>query len=787
MIKSASKDHELKRLKALHHLNILDTPNEEGYDTITKAIRELYNVPIALVSLTDADRQWFKSNQGMALNQTDRSVSFTPYAILNNDFFIVPDALKDERFANSPLVTGGPKIRFYASYPLRSKDGYRVGALCILDTKPRYIEQSKLEQLKNFALLIEKEFFEKRRTATHLEEIAKIQEHYIRGTDKSQLFDYILKVLLQTTNSEYGFIGGIKLDKFGHKYLKTYAITNVAWNKETQECYNQNAPSGLVFSNLNTLFGHTINTGELVISNDPKNDPRAGHGMPDGHPKLNAYLGAPIYGQTGLVAMYGIANRPGGYNQEIVNDLRTITNTITAIIESTRNIAIIDNMAKRDPLTPTYNRNYFKTKIEELITRNDTNSSTHENQFCLMMIDFNDFKSINDYYGHLIGDQLLVELIHRLEPLISKDDFISRIGGDEFTILLNNPENIAQAEKLAEKIVQISKEPYIIERKKIYFSVSIGLVFYPNTGKTFGDLMRRADFALYKAKKNPQQYQFYSDELEKLFNYKKTLEKELIAAIEQKQFYLVYQPQIDTKNNTIYGLEVLARWQHPEGKEILPNGFIPVIKKLGMSEAFNFYIVNLVTKQLSQHYSSGSNPKNPSLEKILRISINISPHVQNFSKHLSELIKIISEKQLHPNIQFEFEITEENFMTNDINSEKKLFATLKKLTKANIRLAIDDFGIKHSSISRLVSYDFNTIKIDASFIKKLTLPNANAAKAVISAITYLAKKLNFNVVAEGVETKQQAEILHEIHCYIMQGYYYHKPMSWREVQTLISH
>lgn len=767
---SICRDYERKRLEALHHLKILDTPNEDAYDTITKAVKQMFDVPIALISLTDADRQWFKSNQGMGFSQADRSISFTPHAILKNDFFIVPDAQKDERFAKSPLVTGEPGIRFYASYPLHSKDGYCLGALCIIDTKPRNMTRAKLEQLKNFAQLIEKEFFTKRLVNSHLKEIAKIQELYIRNADKNKLFNYILKVLLESTNSEYGFIGGVQIDNNGNKYLKTYAITNIAWDKETRDFYTLNAPEGLEFTRLDTLFGYTVKTGELVISNNPSSDSRAS-GLPKGHPELKSYLGAPIYGQAGMIAMYGIANRPGGYDMQVVENLKTITNTMTAIIESTRNFAVIDEMAKKDPLTPTYNRHHFRTKIESHIEQ-DTATP-----FCLMMMDFDEFKTINDYYGHLVGDQLLIEFSKRIKPLLEDNDFIARIGGDEFTLVLHHINSSQKAAKFAEKLTKISQKPYLIESKKIFCSISIGVVFYPSTGKTFGDLMRRADFALYRAKTNPQQFQFYSDELEILFNDNKSLEKDLLVSLKEKQFYLIYQPQINIKNNTVYGFETLVRWRHPQGKNISPDVFIPAIRRLGMSEALNIYVVEMLANQLATL---------PEPKIKLRVAANISPHVQNFSEHVSYLIKIINKKQLHKNIKIEFEITEESFMASSMNSPEKLSDILHKLTQSGISLAIDDFGIEHSSISRLVEYKFSTIKIDSSFIQKLNQPTtAITTKAVIGAITYLAKKLKFNVVAEGVETEEQVEILRDINCEIMQGYYYHKPMHWQQAIKLI--
>ena len=231
---------ETERLQALLSLNILDTKPEDTYNSITELVKIFFDVPIVAVSLVDSERQWFKSIQGLDVCETSREVSFCGHAILSNSILVVEDASKDERFHDNPLVTGEPYIRFYAGFPIKSASGYRVGTLCIIDTKPRKIPYKKLKYLQKYASLIEKEFLEKRKSTGYLKEIAKIQEMYISNASNKQLFDYILSFLLRHTGSEYGFIGSILEDlNTGKPYLKTYAITNIAWDKETREFYKK--------------------------------------------------------------------------------------------------------------------------------------------------------------------------------------------------------------------------------------------------------------------------------------------------------------------------------------------------------------------------------------------------------------------------------------------------------------------------------------------------------------------------------------------------------------------
>lgn len=453
---------EQARLEALYALGLLDTVPEERFDRLTRLASQVFNVPIALVSLVDETRQWFKSSQGVSACETGRDISFCGHTILGDDLFIVSNALQDRRFADNPLVTGEPNIRFYAGAPLHSVEGYRLGTLCLIDSQPRTLSPEECSMLRDLAdcverelnLLAEKklnallidserrhktvlqslpdavfvldaagvfldsnehtdllvpreqligerlesvfaeglaqrcrqamahvlqsseaqqfqcelnlvkgvEYFEARvrrlgdneillvlRNITSeladkaalqdsqrmTEVIAAAQSRFIRAQDRRKAFDGLLNDILMLTGSQYGFIGEVLYHSDGAPYLKTYAITNIAWNTDTQAFYEAQAPQGMEFTNLNTLFGAALRTGEPVIANNPCHDPRRG-GLPDGHPALDAFLGLPIYHNEELVAMLGLANRPDGYNQHVIEYLHPLMITLGQLVEAAR-------------------------------------------------------------------------------------------------------------------------------------------------------------------------------------------------------------------------------------------------------------------------------------------------------------------------------------------------------------------------------------------------------------------------------------------------------------------
>lgn len=339
---------EAARQRALEELRLLDTPAEQEFDDITLLASFICEAPIALISLVDKDRQWFKSRVGLDIPETPRNIAFCAHAILGNDIFEVSDAVLDPRFADNPVVTNDPHLRFYAGVPLRTLDQHNVGTLCVIDRKPRQLTEPQRAALKALgrqvmrlvelrkATRVQAGLRHRLEAAARLGDIVRrSQEDFIARGPSNEMFDRLLGEILYFTGSEYGFIGEILFDEKEAPYLKTRAITNIAWNDATRKLYDEHKKTGMIFRNLHTLFGAAMTTGQPVVANHPATDSRRG-GLPSGHPAMDNFLGLPFHYGDKLVGMIGMANRPGGYDDDVLDELAPLATSCAALVHAMR-------------------------------------------------------------------------------------------------------------------------------------------------------------------------------------------------------------------------------------------------------------------------------------------------------------------------------------------------------------------------------------------------------------------------------------------------------------------
>ena len=328
---------EARRLAALHELNLLDSDPEDGFDSITKLAVTLTGAKMAAISLVDRDRQWFKSTVGLGVSETPRSVAFCDHAIRQDATLYVPDARLDDRFKKNPLVVGAPNIRGYAGVPLQVEGGFRVGTLCVINDEPFELDGMTLQHLAVLARVVEEQIktrsqsAEARRANRLLAAIAGIQREFI--TDASSIdraFDHLLAVTLEFTGSTIGFIGEVVEDETG-RYLRTQAYSDLSGGDGP----GKPRPETVEIRDLDTLVGHTVKTGELVIANAPGQDPR-GHCALEAMPSMQAYLGVPLDEKGKVVAMIGIANRAGGYSEALVATCEPLFITAGNLIRARR-------------------------------------------------------------------------------------------------------------------------------------------------------------------------------------------------------------------------------------------------------------------------------------------------------------------------------------------------------------------------------------------------------------------------------------------------------------------
>lgn len=409
-------------------------------------------------------------------------------------------------------------------------------------------------------------------------------------------------------------------------------------------------------------------------------------------------------------------------------------------------------LALNDPLTKLPNRVYLKQELEKRLIE--------EPELCFLFLDLDRFKTINDMYGHTTGDKVIQVVAERLKSVLNESDFIARVGGDEFVILTR--ENV-QVELLCEKIIASLGTPIEIGDEYFKVGASMGVTCSPKDGNSFETLFKNADTAMYEAKKNLQKsYVFYTNSMtEQLLTISK-LDNELKHAIEEDEFVVYYQPQINLHTNQMIGLEALVRWEHPIQGIIPPNNFIPRAEETRLIIPLGLLIFKKSLMQMKkwdeQAFFDGV------------MAINISS-VQIEEENFVEKLEVIRQEIGIGAQRIELEVTESCFM----NNPEQVSKTLQKLENLGYKISIDDFGTGYSSLSYLKQLPLHKLKIDRSFIRDL--PYDTDDQAISKAIIALGKTLELEVLAEGVETEEQKAFLIENKCDSMQGYLFAKPLS----------
>ncbi|WP_187118834.1 sensor domain-containing protein [Bacillus marasmi] len=415
----------------------------------------------------------------------------------------------------------------------------------------------------------------------------------------------------------------------------------------------------------------------------------------------------------------------------------------------------IQFLAYHDYLTGLPNRRMFEKSLEKLI---DTYNVTNE-RFALLYLDLDRFKFVNDTLGHEIGDQLLIKVSERLKMFAGHEN-VFRMGGDEFTILQSNI-GVKDPNAFGIEIIREIEKPFNVHGYDIHISTSVGISIFPDDGDTIKKLLMNSDVALYKAKElgknNVQLFTKGIDSSKNTF----TLENELRKAIQNDEFVLHYQPRVDTLSGDIVGAEALIRWNHPARGLVSPNEFIPQAEQTGLINDISIWVMKNVCKQLKA-WKEKNYPLVP-------ISINLSAKTLMRVNLAQTIIDNLNVYNISPKL-IEIEITEESLM----NNEECAYPTIQQLREMGIKFAIDDFGTGYSSIGYLKRFPVDIIKIDRSFINNFLEDKEDSI--IVQSIILLAKGFNLKIVAEGVETKTQWEVLQALFCHYLQGYLFSKPV-----------
>ncbi|WP_044842597.1 EAL domain-containing protein [Thalassomonas viridans] len=776
---------EAQRLLALQALNILDTPPEERFDRITRIAMQVFNVPFAMVSLVDAKRLWFKSSPGFYLTETARSQSLCAYTILSDEVLMVEDTLLDPRSADKPWVTGEPRLRFYAGIAIKDNRGFNIGTLSILDHKPRKLTPEQINILTELAKVAESEVNAadlSQVTAQLIQSRKQLHQAVTRLRQNEQLNRLRNQVLELIARSEplteilTAIVTGVELEYPG--MLCSILLTDDSSSKLTlgaapslPDFYNA-AIEGIAIGPGIGSCGTCAHTGKRVVVEDIASHP---YWAPYTELAARAQLGScwsePIVDAGGeVLGTFAIYHKeksaPTSRDFYLIEQSAALA---SISIERARANKLIWRQANFDSLTGLTNRNLMR----ELLKTALKNARRNRHRLAVICLDLDHFKAVNDSLGHDIGDKLLIACGERIQGCIRESDTLARLGGDEFLILLPNIAHEAAIEQLAGKILSSLSQPFRLQQELVYVSASLGIALFPDDAADLEQLLKNADQAMYSAKSGGRGcFHYFTSGMQASIQNRIALINDLRKAISNRELTLVYQPIVEIASGKIHKAEALLRWHHPRRGIIAPADFIPLAEESGLIIEIGNWVFEQASLQAAKWRSRYAGN--------FQISINTSPlQYRNNTDSPADWLAWLAEHKIDA-AALTLEITE-NLLMNDYDKVNKRLAQLRR---AGMEISIDDFGTGYSSLSYLKKFHIDYLKIDKSFVQKMSKGSDDLI--ICEAMVVMAGKLGIKVIAEGIETGEQMQLLAAMDCQYGQGYWLAKPLSVGQFEALLS-
>jgi diguanylate cyclase (GGDEF)-like protein/PAS domain S-box-containing protein len=739
---------EIDRLAALKSYNVLDTPPEDVFDDIVKVASTALSAPIALLTLVDADRQWFKAKTGVDIGETDRSISFCAHTVSLNTFFSIPDLTADQRFRNNPFVVNDPNLRFYAGCPITTPEGYSIGAVCVLDTRPRSVETSEIELLTRLSGLamtqlgIRRDGYQRMQFA---EELRDAHEELIQAAIQLETrFAQRTQALRVSENRFRTVVEGLEEAILIINFKRIVQYANVRITDLTGYAPEEivgKAPCAQFLKEANIIDSRL----QLALVQR----------------RISDVWEACIKRKDGSEFWAEIKTKP--YVDENGKSAGMLC-SILDISERKRYQEELTHQAFSDTLTKLPNRVLFLNRLDKSLEAD----RRLRHLTGLLFIDLDNFKIINDSLGHAVGDELLIAVSARLQLLMRPQDTLARLGGDEFVILLDGLHTSVEAAGVAERVSQCLQEAITLRGREVYTTASIGVALSDGTRIDADGLLRQADIAMYRAKSlGKGSYFVFDNSMNEEARERLELETELRLAIANNELRLHYQPIIDMSTGEVVQIEALVRWDHPVRGLLGPNKFITLAEESGLIVPLGLWVLENACFEMTR------------IDKLLLhhtplvICVNLSTRQFYQANMVEEIGQVLRSTGL-PARRLKLEITESLMMDSADSIEK-----LNRLKALGVSLAVDDFGTGYSSMSYLGKFPIDALKIDQSFIAHIG--RTSDARAIIEAMIMVGKALGMRVTCEGIETALQHEHLKNLACDFGQGYHYSRPVAATEL------
>jgi diguanylate cyclase (GGDEF)-like protein/PAS domain S-box-containing protein len=733
---------ERMRLEALDRYKILDTGNEPQFDDIAMLAANICGTPIAVVTMVDDHRLWFKAHIGLDIEETPRDMAFCAVTVAQHQVVVVRDALQDPQFRDNVLVRNPPYIRFYAGAPLLTSDGFALGTLGVMDRVPRDLNDEQRHALRILSCEVVAQM-ELRFAYRDLEQ--RVAERTLALSKAHATLRSEFEQRAKEASESQAIIDSLP----GIFYVFDERGRFLRWNRNFE----------LV----------TESTSEEVAASRPADF----FATPEDRKRIESSVHR-VYTEGRATTEVDLLTRSGrripyyftGVRVELggVPCVSGMGIDMTEIRQYEAQIAHHENF---DALTELANRSVLIDRIRRAIDIAERNHSF----VAIGFLDLDNFKFINDSLGHNVGDELLKRVADRLVSCLRGHDTIARYGGDEFAFVLVGQRDEQTVAVLVDRILKTVDSPFRIAGHKFYVSCSIGLSFYPKDGADPDTLLKNADTAMYRAKENGRNnFQFYAPAMNKRVTERLSMEAKLRQAMADDEFELHYQPKVDLRTGEVVGTEALLRWFPSGGGAVAPSAFIPLAEETGLIVPIGEWVLNTACAHNKILQDAGL--------PLVRVAVNISAR-QFEPKGLIEMVRRALDNSGLDAGFLELELTESLVMQNP----DEVIQVLQVLKEMGLRLAIDDFGTGYSSLSYLQRLPVDRLKIDQSFVRDIGAdPNdAIIARAVIS----LGHSLGMSVIAEGVSSAEQLAFLQQNGCDEMQGFLFSRPVPFEELMLLL--
>jgi len=707
-------------------------------DSFTRMAAQICSAPFALLTFVDSDRLIHKSCVGIRPADPARDASLFAWAILEPKLFVVCDATKDLRLCKSPLVSGKSAVRFFAAAPLITSDGYVLGTLSVLDRRRRDLNPAHASALRSLASAVIAQL-ELRHKEQEIERIKIERQHALKA--------------LSEIEERYA----LALHGGGDGMWD--------WNLQTNE---------IIFCpRWKAMLGYT----EAEVGTRP--DEWFSRVHPDEVEPVQSDVMAHLLGQTpAFNCEHRLKAKDGSYRWVLSNgvaqwdaddNLYRMSGSVADITEQKDAQSRLLRDAFHDVLTGLPNRVLF---LDRLARACDGARLRHDHLFAVLYLDLDRFKDVNDSFGHEVGDQLLVAVARMLEKSLRPGDMVAKLGGDEFAVFLDHLKLVSDATEAADRIQKHFLLPFSLDGQEVFTSASIGIALNLSPESQPEEILRNADTTMYRAKERGRGcFELFDKGVQERKASRFQLESDLRYALARDEFRVHYQPIISLETWRITGFEALLRWEHPQQGFISPMKFISTAEETGAIVPIGLWVLGEACQQL--HAWQELFPSDPPLT----VSVNLSG--KQFSQPgLVEAINHILIKTGVEASSLKVEITESAIIEN----LESATATLKQLKMLGIQISLDDFGTGYSSLSYLHRFPIDTLKIDRSFVTRMNLPKNSE---IIRTIVDLANNLGMDVIAEGVETREQIIQLTGMKCEYVQGYLLSKPIDGEAMRVLI--